>query len=105
MTGNGGECEGKIGKLSGTYGIDIDDENIFSMDVIDVEIEISVESGSVKVSVEGPDGEVSSSQAAPNQPATLIGTAEGDFDGFEVVFEALDEDARNIKYIISYRIR
>ncbi len=105
MTGNGGECEGKFGKLSGTYGADIEDENIFSMDVIDVEVQVSVESGSVKVSVEGRDGEVSSVQATPNQPATLVGVTEGDFDGFEVTFEALDEEARNVQYKISYQIR
>jgi hypothetical protein len=105
ISGNRGECEGKFGILSGTFGKDIEDESISSMDVIDVEARITVESGSVKVSVEGPSGEVSSVQVTPNQPATLVGVAEGDFESFEVTFEALEGEAVNIRYTIAYQIR
>lgn len=105
ISGNGGECEGKFGKLSGTYGKDIEDDSISSMDVIDVEVRVLVESGSVKVSVEGTGGEVSSVQATSNQPAMLMGVAEGDFEGFEITFEALDGEAVNIRYTITYQIR
>lgn len=99
------ECEGKFGKLSGTYGEDIEDATISSTDTIDVEMYVTVESGSVQVSVQGPGGEVTSVQAGSNQPATLVGVAEGDFESFKVTFEALDDQATNIRYTISYWIR
>jgi hypothetical protein len=105
IIGNRGECQGKLGKLSGTYGKDIEDEGISSFDVIDVELSVTVESGSVKVSIQGPDNEISSAQAGPNQPATLVGVAEGDFDGFEIQFEALDGEAVNVRYNLVYQIR
>ncbi len=103
--GNRRECEGKFGKLSGTYGIDIEDDNISSIDVIDVEVRVTVESGSVKIFVQGPGGELSSVQVRPGQPATLVGVAEGDFDGFELTFEALDEEVLNVNYHLFYQIR
>ncbi len=36
---------------------------------------------------------------------TLIGVASGEFDGFEVVFEALDGEATGITYQITYQVR
>jgi hypothetical protein len=103
--GTSGECEGKFGKLSGTYGLEIENDEISSTDQLDLQVWVSVESGSVKVSVQGSDGEVSSAQANPNQPATLVGVAEGDFGAFKVTFEALDEEATTIQYEIAYRIQ
>jgi hypothetical protein len=103
-TGNRGGCEGKFGKLRGTYSLEIEDDEISSVDLINVEARVSVESGTVKVSVQGSDGEVSSVQASPDRAATLIGVVEGDFGAFEVTFEALDEEAITVRYNISYQI-
>jgi hypothetical protein len=100
-----GECEGKFGRLSGTYGKAIEDDSIFSMDVVDVEARVTVESGSVKVSLEGTDGQIASAEAHPGQPATLIGTAEGDSGGFTVTFESISDQASNVRYNISYQVR
>jgi hypothetical protein len=104
-TGNQGGCEGKFGKLSGTYGKVIEDDSIFMTDGIDVEARVTVESGSVKVSVTGSDGRIASAEARPGQPATLIGTAEGDDGGFRITFEAVDDQAVNVRYNITYQIR
>jgi hypothetical protein len=104
-TGVRGGCEGKFGKLSGTYGKEIEDDSISSTDVIDVEARVTVESGSVNVSVKGADDQVSSAQAKPGQPATLVGVADGDFGSFTVTFEAVGEQATNVRYNISYQIR
>lgn len=103
--GSGGICNGSFKKLSGTYGVDIEDDDIFSGDIIDVEAVVSVESGVVNVSVKSPDGRISSMQVLPNRPGTLVGQAEGDFSAFEVIFEAVDDEAQNIVWLISYQIR
>ena len=103
--GSEGVCDGKFKKLSGTYAVDIEDDDIFSGDIIDVEAVVSVESGVVNVSVESPDGRITSVQVLPNRPGTLVGQAEGDFSAFEVTFEAIQEEALNIIWTISYQIR
>ena len=104
-TGNRGECEGKFGKLRGTYNLEIEDDEISSADLINLEARVSVESGTVRVSVQGSGGEISSEQASPDRAATLVGVAEGDFGAFEVTFEALEEEAITVRYNISYQIR
>ena len=100
-----GSCEGTFSTLKGTYGKDIEDEVIFSGDAIDVEVQSSVESGPVRISVESPSGEVTFIEILSGNSGTLIGVASGEFDGFEVVFEALDGEATGIIYQITYQVR
>ena len=103
--GSGGVCDRTIQKLSGTYGVDIEDDEIFSGDTIDVEAEVFLGTGVLNVSVESPDARITSIQVSPNRPAKLTGQAEGDFSAFEVKFEAVDGDVENIVWSISYQIR
>ena len=100
-----GSCEGTFSTLKGTYGKDIEDEAIFSGDAIDVEVQSSVESGPVRISVESPSGEVTFIEILSGNSGTLIGVASGEFDGFEVVFEALNGEATGIIYQITYQVR
>ena len=100
-----GSCEGTFSTLKGTYGKDIEDEAIFSGDAIDVEVQSSVESGPVRISVESPSGEVTFIEILSGNSGTLIGVASGEFDGFEVLFEALDGEATGITYQITYQVR
>ncbi len=100
-----GTCEGTFTRLKGTYGKDIEDESIFSGDAIDVEVRASVESGPVRISVESPEGEVTFIEISSGNSGTLIGVASGEFDGFEVVFEALEGEAADITYQITYQVR
>ena len=100
-----GSCEGTFSTLKGTYGKDIEDEAIFSGDAIDVEVQSSVESGPVRISVESPSGEVTFIEILSGNTGTLIGVASGEFDGFEVVFEALEGEATGIIYQITYQVR
>lgn len=102
---NIGVCDGEFKKLTGTYGIDIENDDISSGDAIDVQAKVSVESGVVNVSVESPEGRISSLQVSADHPGELIGQAEGDFGTFEVKFEAVDGDAENIVWSISYQVR
>lgn len=100
-----GTCEGTFNKLKGTYGKDIEDESIYSRDAIDVEVRASVVTGPVRISVESPDGEITFIEISSGNSGSLIGVASGKFDGFEVVFEALEGEAADITYQITYRVR
>ena len=100
-----GICEGTFSTLKGTYGKDIEDEAIFSGDAIDVEVQASVESGPVRISVESPSGEVTFIEISSGNSGSLIGVASGEFDGFEVVFEALEGEATGVTYQITYQVR
>ena len=105
ISAGSGTCEGTFNKLKGTYGKDIDDESVFSGDAIDVEVRASVENGPIRVSVESPDGEITFIEISSGNSGTLIGVALGEFDGFEVVFEALEGEATVITYQITYQVR
>lgn len=102
--GGSGTCKGSWRKLSGTYGQDIEDEWISGGEAITVKAQVSVESGTVRVSVESPDDQVSSVDVAPGKPATLVGIAEGAFEEFEVRFEAVEGEATGISYEIAYQL-
>jgi hypothetical protein len=105
INGGVGYCEGKFNRLNGTYGKDIEDEFIFAGDDVDVTVTVSIESGAVRVSVEAPNGDVTAIDVDPGLPGTLVGIAEGEFDGFEVTFEALDGEAIGVEYRIDYLAR
>ena len=105
INGGVGFCEGKFNRLNGTFGKDIEDDFIFGGDQVDVTVEASVESGSVRISVEAPNGDVTSVDITPDSPGTLVGIAEGEFDGFEVTFQALGEEATGVQYRIDYLAR
>ena len=105
INGGVGYCEGKFNRLNGIYGMDIEDDFIFGGDQVDVTVDATVESGTVRVSVEAPNGSVASLDVTPDSPGTLIGIAEGQFDGFEVTFEAIGGEATGIEYRIDYQAR
>ncbi|MGD8552922.1 MAG: hypothetical protein PVH60_04580 [Anaerolineales bacterium] len=105
INGGVGYCEGRFNRLNGTYGMDIEDDYIFGGDDVDVTVEAAVESGTVRISVESPAGDVSSIEVGPGSSGTLIGIAEGEFDGFEVTFEAVGGEATGVEYRIDYLAR
>lgn len=103
--GGSGSCEGRLGRLSGTYGIDIEDEGISPGDKVRVDLVISVEAGSVRVSINDPDEGISSVDVNPGVAVQLTGFTQGEFDGFEVGFQALSEFAEGVTYSLSYAIQ
>ena len=105
INGGVGFCEGRFNRLNGTYGKDIEDEFIFGGDEVEVTVEATVESGTVRISVESPAGDVTSIDVNPGSPGILFGIAEGEFDGFEVTFAALDGEATGVDYRIDYQTR
>ncbi len=100
--GGSGGCEGRIGRLSGTYGIDVEDEGISPGDTILLEVGVSVETGNLRVFFEDPDGQVTSVEVAPGMPGQLTGYVQGEFDGFGIGFQALSESAEGINYSLEY---
>lgn len=103
--GGYGDCEGQIGKLSGTYSIDIEDEGISPSDEVVVELSISLELGSVQASILNPEGEDISVEIEPGIPANITGITQGDFDGFEFSIRAISESAEGINYALRYFIQ
>jgi hypothetical protein len=103
--GGYGDCEGRIGKLSGTYSIEIEDEGISPGDEIVVELSILLELGSLQASILNPDGEETSVEVDPGIPASITGITQGDFDGFEISIRALGESAEGITYSLRYFIQ
>lgn len=103
--GGYGDCEGRIGKLSGTYSIDIEDEGISPGDEVVVELSISLELGSLQASILNPEGDETSVEVEPGIPANFTGVTQGDFDGFEISIRALSESAEGINYSLRYFIQ
>jgi hypothetical protein len=105
QVGGGGTCQGRYRTLRGSYGEDVEHEGISSSDQIQVQVDVEVEGGSVRASVETPDGERPSVTAAPGTPARLLALAKGEMDGFEVRFEAVDGEASGVSYTILYELQ
>lgn len=103
--GDSGQCTGSFAKLSGTYTLNVENDRIFNNAPVHVQIQVSVESGPLKVWVRSPGDETTSVEVSPGRPATLDGVAVGDADEFDVKFQALDEQAEGISYEITYQLR
>ena len=101
---NSGQCTGSFKKLSGTYSLDVENDRIFMSTPVQVQVQVSVENGPLKVWVESPGGEITSVDVAPGQPATLKGVAEGSGEAFDVYFEAVQGQAEGVSYEILYQL-
>lgn len=105
INGGIGFCEGRIRSLNGVYTKAIEDEFIFGGEPIDVTITASVEDGMLRVSFEEPSGRISSLEVNSDSPGTVVGVTEGQFDGFDVLFESLEGGATGVEYRIDYQTR
>ena len=100
--GGSGSCSGSFKKLSGTYGLDIENDRVFSK--AEVEIQASVVSGPSVVYVKTPDDEVKSVDIPAGGSGTLSALAKGRGGRFDVYFQAVEEQAEGIKYEITYKV-
>ena len=103
-SGNSGTCDGTFSKLSGAYTKKIEADNVHVNDVIPVDVTVTVGSGTVRVSVKGPDGTVTSAEAKPGSSASLSGNSTGGVDEFPVTFEAVGGDATDVSWSVSYTV-
>jgi hypothetical protein len=100
-----GQCTGSFKKLSGTYTLSVENDRIFNDIPVQVQVQVSVESGPLKVWVKSPGDEITSVEVSPGRTATLAGVAVGDADKFGVKFQALEEQAEAVSYEITYQLR
>jgi hypothetical protein len=100
-----GQCTGSFKKLSGTYTLSVENDRIFNDIPVQVQVQVSVESGPLKVWVKSPGDEITSVAVLPGQSATLTGVAVGDAEKFGVKFQAIEEQAEAVSYEITYQLR
>jgi hypothetical protein len=100
-----GQCTGSFKKLSGTYTLDVENDRIFNDTPVQVQIQVSVENGPLKVWVKSPGDEITSVEVLPGKTATLTGVAVGVADEFGVKFQALEEQVEGVSYEITYQLR
>lgn len=97
-----GQCSGSFKKLSGTYSLDV--ENLSVVRGAEVEVQASVETGSLKVYVKTPDDETASVTVPAGGSATLRGVAKEEWDGFRVYFQAIEGQAEGVTYEMTYQV-
>jgi hypothetical protein len=99
----GGSCKGGYKKISGTVSADV--EAVRDVSSAQVEVEVSVESGPLRVYVLTPGETENSVTVGSGGAAKLSGTAKTTgFKKFRVYFEAVEGEASGITYTISYTL-
>jgi hypothetical protein len=102
----GGEvvCDGRINKLSGTYGFEIETGSFNEGDAVLVEAYFITTIGSMKVSVEAPDGSLTEAEVVPGEIGVLLGlgTVESGFDqnAVPITLHSADGDVEGITFEI-----
>jgi DNA-directed RNA polymerase alpha subunit len=99
-----GTCEGGWKTLSGITTLEIENDDIWSTDQIPVNMQITVESGSLQVSCKQPGDERLKVQVRPGETAVLAGVCEADSEEFDITFEALDGEATGVAFAIEYEV-
>jgi hypothetical protein len=94
-----GQCGGSFKKLSGTYTVNVENDRIFNNTPVQVQVQVSVDSGPLKVWIQSPGDETTSVEVTPGQSATLTGVAMGKAEEFDVKFQALNEQAEGVTYL------
>ena len=98
---SGGSCSGSFNSLSGTYSQDIEPSRPRDR-FVNADVDVSVDSGSVRVYVTDADGYEKSVTVTPDQPASLSGQARITTRKFRVYFEAVEGTASGVNYTINY---
>lgn len=102
-----GRCEGRYKKLTGRLTYEIKDLNYVNGTPVDVEIELAVQSGGLRVELAGPGGQVSSGIATPSEPLSLTGVALVDaFGALPVVLQVVEGEAvEGVTYTIAWAVQ
>lgn len=99
----GGSCKGSYKKISGTVSADV--EGVRDLSSAQVEVEVSVEGGPLRVYIITPDEMENSITVGTGSTDRLSGVAKSaGFKKFRVYFEAVEGEASGIKYTISYTL-
>ncbi len=105
-SGGTGSCDTKINKLSGTFTHKVETGFYNQGDPVFVEVDVTVQSGQMKMTIESPDGFVTSVEINPGTTNTLTGIATVDSSMDETFIplklEALDGDVEGIEFTIAF---
>jgi hypothetical protein len=102
----GGEviCDGRINQLSGTYNFEVETGYFNEGDPVLVEAYFITTIGSMKVSVEAPDGSLTEAEVVPGEIGVLLGlgTVESAIDenAVPITLHAVDGDVEGITFEI-----
>ncbi len=97
----GGHCEGGFRKLSGKISEDMSMTRSGFFQV-HVRVWASVEEGAMRVYLIDPEGNETDEIAKPGKPVTVSGDVEANYESFRVYFQALDDEAKGVEYIVDY---
>jgi hypothetical protein len=95
-----GTCEGHFDRVTGKYTKKFEVGSGVGPPLVD--LTVSVESGTLRVSYEASDGSTVSAETTPGSPATLSGDITSTFEAITVVFESVTEEARGIDYTLKF---
>lgn len=97
-------CDGRINKLSGTYDFEVETGFFNEGDAVLVDAYFIITTGSMKVSVEAPDGNLTETEVVPGEIAVLLGmaTVESSIDEntIPITLQAVDGDVEGITFEI-----
>ena len=101
----GGQATGSFTKLTGTYYLSFD---AYYSDAVQVNVQLSIESGPVRVFLIAPDGSETSTTINSGETGNLSGIAKVSYSSFDdayifrVNLEALEEETLGGEYIVNY---
>jgi hypothetical protein len=95
-------CTGSIPELDSNLTVMFDLDAIPVVTSAHTEINITVETGIVRVLYDAPSGETMSGEASPNFPLTLNTDIAVRADRARVTFEAMGGIATNISYVVRF---
>ncbi len=67
-----------------------------------VDVWVTVEEGALRVYLIDPEGIETGEIIRPGQATTISGDVEANYESFRVYFQALDEEAKGIEYVVDY---
>lgn len=101
----GGQATGSFTKLTGTYYLSFD---AYLADAVQVDVQLSIESGPVRVFLVAPDGSETSITVNPGETGNLSGITEVSYSSFDdayifrVNMEALEGETQGVQYTVNY---
>ena len=105
-SGGSGTCDARINKLSGTFTHKVDTGFYNQGDPVFMEVDVTVQTGQMKMTIESPDGFVTSIEVNPGTTNKLTGISTVDYSMDEkfipLTLEALDGDVEGIEFTIAF---
>jgi hypothetical protein len=103
-TATSGSCEGSLRTVRGNYTYRIENDVLKRGTPLRVQVQLTVESGGLRVALTDVDGRIVEATARPGEPVDLTGeTAIGDFESAPVALHVVEgEEVTGIAYVIAW---